>query len=65
VLQFKIKFNLEKCTFGVPSGKLLGYIVSAREIEINPMKVKAILDMGPPRVLRDAQKLVGCLASLS
>jgi hypothetical protein len=29
------------------------------------MKVKAIIDMGPPRALRDAQKLMGCLASLS
>ena len=63
--KFKIKLNPEKCTFGVPSGKLLGYIVSARGIETNPMKVKAILDMGPPRALRDAQKLKGCLASLS
>ena len=52
--KFKIKLNLEKCTFGVPYGKLLGYIISARGIETNPMKVKAILDMGPPRALRDA-----------
>jgi len=51
--KFKIKLNPEKCTFGVPSNELLGYIVSARGIETNPMKVKAILDMGPPRVLRD------------
>jgi hypothetical protein len=26
--KFKMKLNLEKCAFGVPSGKLLGYIVS-------------------------------------
>jgi hypothetical protein len=26
--KFKMKLNLEKCTFGVPSGKLLGYMVS-------------------------------------
>jgi hypothetical protein len=30
--KFKIKLNPEKCTFGVPSGKLLGYIVSHRAI---------------------------------
>jgi hypothetical protein len=63
--KFKIKLNLEKCTFGVPSDKLLSYIVSAHKIETNPMKVKAILGMGPPRALRHAQKLMGCLASLS
>ena len=51
--KFKIKLNPEKFTFRIPSGKLLGYIVSAHGIEANPMKVKAILDMGPPRALRD------------
>jgi hypothetical protein len=49
-----MKLNLEKYTFGVPSGKLLGYIVSARGIDTNPMKFKAILYMGPPRALRDS-----------
>jgi hypothetical protein len=34
-------------------------------METNPMKVKVILDMGPPQALRDTQKLMGCLASLS
>jgi hypothetical protein len=29
------------------------------------MKVKVIINMGPARALRDAQKLMGCLASLS
>jgi hypothetical protein len=57
--KFKIKLNPGKCTFGVPSSKLLGYIVLAHGIEINLIKVKAILDMGPPRALRDAHKLRG------
>jgi hypothetical protein len=30
--EFKMKLNPEKCTFGVPSGKLLGYMVSHLEI---------------------------------
>jgi hypothetical protein len=58
-----MKLNPQKCTFGVPS--LLGYTVSARGIEANPVKVKSILKMGPPREPKDAQKLMGCLASLS
>ena len=37
--------NPEKCVFGVPSGKLLGFLVSHRRIEANPEKVKAIEDM--------------------
>jgi hypothetical protein len=30
------KLNPEKCVFGVPSGKLLGFMVSHRGIEANP-----------------------------
>ena len=33
--RFNIKLNPEKCTFGVPKGKLLGYMVSDRGIEAN------------------------------
>ena len=31
-----LHLNLEKCVFGVPSGKLLGFLVSQRGIEANP-----------------------------
>jgi hypothetical protein len=30
-----IKLNPAKCAFGVPSGKLLGFLVSHRRIEAN------------------------------
>ena len=33
---YDIKLNPEKCVFGVPAGKLLGFIVSGRGIEANP-----------------------------
>jgi hypothetical protein len=32
---YRMKLNPEKCTFGVPSGQLLGYIISQRGIEAN------------------------------
>jgi hypothetical protein len=35
-----IKLNPAKCTFGVPSGKLLGFLMSHHGIEANPDKVK-------------------------
>jgi hypothetical protein len=34
--KFKMKLNPEKCTFSVPSGKLLRYIVSRHDIDPNP-----------------------------
>ena len=49
--------------FGVPSGKLLGFLVSHRGIEANPEKVKAIEDMSPPKTLREMQKLTGRLTA--
>jgi hypothetical protein len=54
-----IKLNPAKCAFGVPSGKLLGFLVSHRVIEANPDKVKAIKEMCPPRNLKEMQRLAG------
>ena len=45
--------NPEKCVFGVPSGKLLGFLVSHQGIEANQEKVKAVEDMSPPKTLRE------------
>ena len=57
--------NPEKCVFGVPKGKLLGYIVSERGIEANPKKIMAISSMGPIHNVKGMQRLTGCLATLS
>ena len=51
--------NLDKCVFGVPKGKLLGYIMFECGIEANPEK------MGPIRNVKGVQRLIGCLATLS
>jgi hypothetical protein len=59
-----IKLNPAKCAFSVPSGKLLGFLVSHRGIEANPDKVKAIEEMCPPRNLKETQHLAGCMAAL-
>jgi hypothetical protein len=59
-----IKLNPAKCAFGVPSGKLLGFLVSHRGTEANPDKVKAIKEMHPPRNIKEMQRLAGCMAAL-
>jgi hypothetical protein len=59
-----IKLNPAKCAFGVPSRKLLGFLVSHRGIEANPNKVKAIEEMHPPPNLKEMQRLAGCMAAL-
>jgi hypothetical protein len=40
--KYKMKLNPKKCVFGVSSGMLLDYMVSARGIDVNPKKVEAI-----------------------
>jgi uncharacterized protein YdhG (YjbR/CyaY superfamily) len=37
-----LKLNPAKCTFGVKTGKLLGFVVSDKGIEVDPDKVKVI-----------------------
>ncbi|SPT19394.1 unnamed protein product [Triticum aestivum] len=54
-----LRLNPEKCVFGVPSGKLLGFRVSHKGIEANPEKIKAIEDMSPPQTLMEMQKPAG------
>ena len=46
--EYKLRLNPSKCTFGVRSGKLLGFIVSNKGIEVDPAKVKAIQEMTAP-----------------
>lgn len=47
--KFKLRLNPNKCMFGVRSGKLLVFIVSQRDIEVDPEKVKVIHEMPPPK----------------
>ncbi|XP_073039446.1 uncharacterized protein [Primulina eburnea] len=63
--QYRIKLNPAKCVFGVKSGKFLGFMVTDREIEVNPEKIRAIVDMPSPQSIRDVQKLTGRIAALS
>jgi hypothetical protein len=63
--KFQWMMNPKKCIFCVPSGILLGNIVSHESIWPNPEKVKAIMKMKPPKCVKDIQKLTGCMATLS
>jgi hypothetical protein len=61
----QLRLNLEKCVFRVRQGKILGYLVSHREIKANPTKIQAIINMTPPQSARDVQRLTGRLAALN
>ena len=50
--EYKLRLNPSKCTFRVRSGKLLGFIVSNKGIEVDPAKVvchiKGVQDQTEP-----------------
>ena len=60
--QHQLKMNPLKCAFGVTSGKFLGFVVRKEGIEIDLDKVKAIIQIPPPRNLRELWGLQGRLA---
>ena len=63
----KLRLNASKCSFGVRSGKFLGYMVTHRGIEVNPDQIKAINNLQPPRNPKEVQnqKLTGMTATLN
>src|SRR3954453_4001156 len=63
--RYQIKLNPKKCFFGVPRGQVLVYLISARGIEANPEKIKAVIDMAPLSNLKQIQQLAGRVAALS
>ena len=55
--QYNMKLNPSKCAFGLSLGKFLGFMVLHRGIETNLDKIQAILDMKPPRSMKEVQSL--------
>uniref|UniRef100_A0A2N9I963 Reverse transcriptase domain-containing protein n=1 Tax=Fagus sylvatica TaxID=28930 RepID=A0A2N9I963_FAGSY len=57
--KYQLRLNPNKCAFGVTSGKLLGFIVSGRGIEIDPAKVQAIRNMPAPKIEKEIRSFLG------
>lgn len=52
--RYKLRLNASKCSFGVGSGKFLGYMVMHHGIRVNPDQIKAIKNLQPPRNPKEA-----------
>ena len=62
---YNMKLNPGKCAFEVTAEKFLGFMVSQRGIEANPDKIRAIMEMTPPRNVKEVQSLNGKVAVLN
>ena len=63
--KFQLKLNLAKYTFGATFGKLLGFIVSTKGIEVDPDKIKAIQNLLPPCTQKEVRSFFGRLNYIS
>ncbi|KAL0367628.1 UNVERIFIED_CONTAM: hypothetical protein Sradi_3652900 [Sesamum radiatum] len=63
--KYKLKLNPEKCAFGLQRGRFLGFMVTQRGIEANPIKINAILDMKATTNNNEVQWLTERIAALS
>ena len=61
----KLPLNVAKCSFGVGSGKFLGYMVTHHGIKVDPNQIKAINDLQPPWNPKEVQKLTKMIAALN
>ena len=61
----KLRLNASKCSFGVESGKFLGYMVTHRGIEVSPDQIKEIHNLQPPWSPKEVQKLTRMIAALN
>jgi len=62
---YNMNLNPGKCAFGVTTGKFLGFMVSQRGIKANPNKIWAIIEMAPPKNVKEVQSLNGKVAALN
>ncbi|KAL0291566.1 UNVERIFIED_CONTAM: hypothetical protein Scaly_2631500 [Sesamum calycinum] len=61
---YRLKLNPGTFAFGVQGERFLGFMVTQRGTEANPLKIKAILDMKAPTNVNEVQKLTGRIAAL-
>ncbi|GAU32556.1 hypothetical protein TSUD_218140 [Trifolium subterraneum] len=60
-----MRFNPEKCTFGIRAGKFLGFYLTEHEIEANPDKCRAFTEFPTPNDKKSIQTLNGMLIASS
>lgn len=63
--KYRLCLNKNKCTFGIRSGKLLGFIVSQKGIEVDPDIIKEIQEIPGLKTEKQVKGFVGRLNYIS
>ena len=62
---YNIKLNPNKCAFRMIAGKLLGFMLSQKGVEVNPDKVQVIMELAPLKTIKEVQILNGKVVALN
>lgn len=65
VMSYNMRLIPTKCMFGVQAEKSLGFMFTKRDIEANPEKFRAIINMRSPSNVNEVKQLSGHLATIS
>ena len=63
--RYRMNLNPLKYMFGVAFEKFLGFMVNHQEIEANPEKIQALIDMQPPSKMKEVQSLTRIVVAFS
>lgn len=59
LVQAGLTLNREKCVFCKDELKYLGYVVNSSGLLVDPDKIKAILDIPPPKNVSEVRRIIG------
>lgn len=60
-----MRLNLTKCVFGIRSGKFMGFMVSQRGIDADPIEVQAVLNLVEPKSKKNVMRLIWRMPAFS
>jgi hypothetical protein len=61
----ELKFNLEKCCFGVTSITHCGFIFSEHGIAIDPMRTQSIRELEETKSIKKVQAVLGTMCVIA
>jgi hypothetical protein len=59
-MQCQILLNIKKCIFKTTFGILLGHIVCKQGSLVDPLKIVVIVNIPPPKSIRQLRETLGC-----
>jgi len=57
--QHGLKLNRKKCQFGVQEIEFLGHIVSSDGLRVSPNRIESILQLQPPKTIKELRSFLG------